>query len=142
MSVAERFRDGAEEKNSGLNDETCAHSFSPSRNPPSSFCASPLSPKSPRHSANWWQRRLAELVLEHALQVSDVELRRQEASAAGGRPGGGILGGLGEAKPEGVPQAFEVSLGVVDALPQRVESGHVKQSLGLLWVHSMLSGVG
>ena len=87
-----------------------------------------------------WRQRLAELVLEHVLQVSDVELRREDASSAGGRPGGGgggVLGGLREAQPEGVPEALEVSLGVVDALPQRVESGHVKHSLGLLWVRLM-----
>ena len=83
-----------------------------------------------------WRQRLAELVLEHVLQVSDVELRREDASSSGGGGGGG-LGGLREAQPEGVPEALEVSLGVVDALPQRVESGHVKHSLGLLWVHLM-----
>ena len=96
-------------------------------------CLSPRAPITQQH----FRHRLAELVLEHVLQVSDVELRGEEA-AAGARPGGGgggrVLGGLREAQPQGVPQALEVPLGVVDALPQRVESGHVKQRLGLLWI--------
>ena len=98
---------------------------------------SPRAPHPTAFPADKWRHRLAELVFEHVLQVSDVELRGEEA--AGARPGGcggggGVLGGLREAQPQGVPQALEVSLGVVDALPQRVESGHVKQRLGLLWI--------
>ena len=47
-----------------------------------------------RPSSPWRRQRLAELVLEHILQVSDVELRGKDASSsAGGCPGGGgVLG--------------------------------------------------
>ena len=138
--------DKTEERDSGMNDAdvTCAHSPS-SRNSPSSLFLSPTAPTLHLQKARTFpnfRQRLAELVLEHVPQVPDVELRGEEASSAGGRSAGGILGGLREAQPEGVSEALEVSLGVVDALPQRVESGHVKHSLGLLWVREMLMGDG
>ena len=101
-SIEHPRKDGAEEKDFRVKAcTTCSLSVSSSSSR-SLSTPSPKSAKPPfspdaiasfRPSSPWRRQRLAELVLEHILQVSDVELRGKDASSStGGCPGGGVLG--------------------------------------------------